>query len=155
MVALTGPGGAGKTSLALEVARELAPRFQDGGWLVELAPLADSDLLPQAVASALGAVPAQATRQNTRLLHGSGRESRSSCWTTANTSLTGALCAFHLQAASVATLAETLLSDCSALRFVATSRESLRVTGESVWPVPPLAVPRLSPTSAARHSVRT
>src|SRR5881392_1069744 len=56
LVTLTGAGGSGKTSLALEVARGLlgAGRFPDGIWLVELAPLADPALVPQAVATALG-----------------------------------------------------------------------------------------------------
>src|SRR5216110_3252375 len=54
LVTLTGAGGSGKTSLALEVARGLVGAFPDGVWLVELAPLADPTLVPQAVASALG-----------------------------------------------------------------------------------------------------
>lgn len=55
LVTLTGPGGSGKTRLALAVASEVVGDFKDGVWLVELAPLSDPDLVPQAVASVLNA----------------------------------------------------------------------------------------------------
>jgi predicted ATPase len=54
VVTLNGPGGIGKTSLAIEAASELVCGFNDGGWLVELASLPDPDLVPSAVAGALG-----------------------------------------------------------------------------------------------------
>src|SRR4051812_27620913 len=54
LLTLTGAGGCGKTSLALEVARGLIGDFPDGVWLVELAPLSDPALIPQAIASPLG-----------------------------------------------------------------------------------------------------
>src|SRR5215475_11530894 len=54
VVTLTGPGGIGKSALALEVARALLAEFDDGGWLVELASLADPTLVPSAVAGVLG-----------------------------------------------------------------------------------------------------
>ena len=54
LLTLTGSGGCGKTRLALAVASELVGSFEDGVWLVELAPLADPSLVPQAVASTLG-----------------------------------------------------------------------------------------------------
>ena len=54
LVTVTGPGGAGKTRLAAEVARRVAGRFADGAWLVELAPVADPALVATAVAAALG-----------------------------------------------------------------------------------------------------
>jgi len=53
VVTLTGPGGIGKTALALEVARRVGAEFAGGGWLVELASLSDPDLVPSAVAGAL------------------------------------------------------------------------------------------------------
>src|SRR5258706_7967268 len=54
LVTLTGTGGIGKTRLSLEVARRVLPRFADGGWAIELAPLSDPELVPVAVATALG-----------------------------------------------------------------------------------------------------
>jgi predicted ATPase len=53
VVTLTGPGGIGKTLLALKVARELLADYTDGGWLVELAALVDLGLVPSAVTGAL------------------------------------------------------------------------------------------------------
>ena len=54
LVTLTGPGGSGKTRLALAVAQDLVEEFEDGVWWVELASLSDPELVPRAVASALG-----------------------------------------------------------------------------------------------------
>jgi hypothetical protein len=54
LVTVTGPGGAGKTRLAAEVARRVAGRFADGAWLAELAPAADPALVASVVAVALG-----------------------------------------------------------------------------------------------------
>src|SRR6187397_1672104 len=67
LLTLTGPGGCGKTRLALAAAGELLPQFADGVWLTELAPLADAGLVPQAVASALG-IREQAGRPLTETL---------------------------------------------------------------------------------------
>src|ERR1700690_3639379 len=54
LVTITGPGGSGKTRLALKVAGDLSPEFEDGIWLIEFAPLADGAFASQAVASAVG-----------------------------------------------------------------------------------------------------
>src|SRR5437879_3872444 len=54
LVTLTGAGGIGKTRLGLELARRLLPKFADGVWVIELAPLSDPDLVPATIATALG-----------------------------------------------------------------------------------------------------
>jgi predicted ATPase len=63
VVTLTGPGGIGKTALALKIARHVLGEFTDGGWLVEPASLSDPNLVPSAVAGALGLRLAQGQRE--------------------------------------------------------------------------------------------
>jgi predicted ATPase/DNA-binding CsgD family transcriptional regulator len=130
LLTLSGPGGSGKTRLALAVASELVGSFEDGVWLVELAPLSDPDLVPQAVASVLGV----SETPGTPLL-----ETLGDYLETRNVLLVLDNCE-HLVAAC-ASLAETLLRRCPDLRVVATSREALGVAGETLFPVPPLSLP--------------
>jgi predicted ATPase len=127
---LTGAGGAGKTRLALEVARDLLGAYPDGVWLVELAPLSDPALTPQAVAAALG-VHEQPGRALTDTLTDHLR---------AKDSLLVIDNCEHLVDAA-AHLAATLLESCPKLRVLATSREHLSLLGEAVWTVPPLSLP--------------
>jgi predicted ATPase/DNA-binding winged helix-turn-helix (wHTH) protein len=138
VVSLTGPGGIGKSALALKVARGVVGEFPDGGWLVELASLSDPALIPTAVAGALrldlgpdGATPAAIARAvgDRKLL------------------LVIDNCE-HLITA-VANLSETLIGFCPHVTIVATSREALRIQGEHVWRVPPLDVPALQQRDAA------
>ncbi len=130
LLTLTGPGGSGKTRLALAVASEVLGGFEDGVWLVELASLSDPDLVPQAVASVLGVreVPGSPLADSLCLHLGSR----------------GVLLVLdnceHLVGAC-ATLAEALLHSCPNLRILATSREALGVAGESLFAVPPLSLP--------------
>jgi non-specific serine/threonine protein kinase len=122
LVTLTGPGGVGKTRLAIEVARSTEKRFADGAWLVELAPLADAQLVPQFVAAVLG-VREHPGRPLSAVL-ADALQSRQVLIVLDNCE--------HIVAAC-ADLAHTLLRSCPDVRILSTSREALGVTGEAVW----------------------
>ncbi len=130
MLTLTGPGGTGKTRLALQVAGVVAGRHADGVWFVDLAPQSDPDLVRQSVASALG-------------LHDEpGRspgETLVDYLRPRNVLLLLDNCEHLVQAC--AELAQELLATCPHLQILATSREPLRIEGEMTWPVPGLALP--------------
>jgi predicted ATPase/DNA-binding XRE family transcriptional regulator len=130
LVTLTGAGGIGKTRLALQVARELAPTMADGAWLVELAPLSEPALVPLAVAKVL-----DVREEPGRPLADTLAEAL------AGKQLLLVLdnCD-HLLAAS-AQLADVLLRQQQRLRLLATSRERLNLRGEVVWPVSALSLP--------------
>ncbi len=132
LLTLTGPGGVGKTRLAIEVSRELdsVGTFADGVWLAGLAPLADAALLPQTTAAALG-VREELGRAVLETLQESLRARR--------LLLVLDNCEHVVEAC--AELADALLQFCPLLTILATSREALNVAGEAVWPVPPLSVP--------------
>ena len=132
LVTLTGSGGCGKTRLALAAASEVVEGFEDGVWVVELAPLADPILVPQAVASVLG-VREQPGRSPTETL-ADHLESKKVLLLLDNCE--------HLVEAC-AELAEALVQSCLGLRVLATSREALGITGEVAWPVPSLSLPDL------------
>ncbi len=121
-ITLVGPGGVDKTRLALEVGRAEAESLRFGGCLVELAPVGDPAGVPAAIASALD-LP-----DPNRLAEMIG--DRDLLIVLAN-------CEPVITAA--AEVAEGLLRRCPGLRLLATSREGLRVGGETIWPVPPLA----------------
>jgi predicted ATPase/class 3 adenylate cyclase len=128
LVTLTGPGGVGKTRLALQVAAELVSDFDEGVWLIELASVADPGAVPDVVATAVG-VRAQAgsvTDSITRALAG-----RTLLLVVDN-------CEHVLDA--VGQLSAAVLSATSSVRILATSREALGLAAEQRWPVPPLAV---------------
>jgi non-specific serine/threonine protein kinase len=130
LLTLTGPGGAGKTRMAIEVASEVVDDFRDGAWLAELASLSDSDLVAQAVAQALGVREAPGRPLIGALLE--HLESREALLVLDN-------CEHLIDAC--ATLADTLLRSCPKVRILATSREALGIAGERTWPVPPLSSP--------------
>jgi len=131
LVTLTGPGGVGKTRLALEVGWKQTNRHRDGVWFVDLTGLTNPALLAQTVADALG-IQLSGLEAPLALLIGrlSGRE---------------LLLIFdnceHL-IADCARFAGALLASCPKLRVLATSRESLRVGGGHPWVVPALPLPR-------------
>ncbi len=139
LTTLIGPGGTGKTRLSLEIGAELLPAFPDGVWFVELAPLTDAALVPQAAATALGlreepGHPLMETlnsylRPKTALLILDNCE--------------------HLVEAS-ARIAETLLRFCPHLRILTSSREALSIPGETTYRVPSLSVPAAHSQPAAQ-----
>ena len=131
LVTLIGPGGSGKTRLALQLAADTAERFPDGVRLVELAALSEPDLVPHAVAAVLGVRQAAES-----VVESVARTLRSR-----RVLLILDNCE-HL-AAACAALVAALLRACPALRILATSREPLGITGETVSIVPPLPVPEL------------
>jgi non-specific serine/threonine protein kinase len=130
LVTLVGPGGIGKTRLALEAASELLGEYPDGAFVVELATASDPELVPRMVAGALG-VREEPDRSLVETL---GQ------WLGTKRLLLVLDNCEHLIGAC-AVLADALLGACPSLRLLATSRESVGVAGEVVWPVPTLSVP--------------
>ena len=130
VVTLTGPGGVGKTRLALQAAGQVAGRFADGAWLAELAPVRDPALVDDGV-TAVFSVTARAGQ--------SAREALVEFLRTKELLLVLDNCEHVLDAA--AELAGMLQRSCERLVILATSREGLGIEGERMIPVPPLAVP--------------
>ena len=129
-VTLTGPGGIGKTVLALKAARGIIGDFPDGAWLVELASLSDPALVPLTVGGVLrlGVGPINVSPQAIAQAVGGRR-----------LLLVLDNCEHLIEA--VAILTETLLALCPNVTILATSREALRIQGEHLYRVPPLEVP--------------
>ena len=136
LLTLTGAGGCGKTRLALEVARRLAAEYPDGIWLAELASLTEGELVPGAVAAALG-LSAQPDVPFTDALVDFLRSRRAL--------LVLDNCEHLIE--ECASLVDTLLGSCEHLRVLATSRETLGVEGETNWAVPSLTMPDPGPVA--------
>jgi predicted ATPase/class 3 adenylate cyclase len=118
LVTLVGPGGSGKTRLALQLAAEAAEDFENGAWWVSLAPLADPELVEAAIAQAVGAkhgLDDHLRSQNALLLLDNFE---------------------HLLAA--APRVASLLREAPQIKVLATSRAPLRLSGEQEYGVPPL-----------------
>lgn len=139
LVTIVGPGGVGKTRLAVEVAESLTPRFAGGVWFVDLAPLRPGSPVAGALASALyvSAVPGpgiggteDSSGDLDRVLD--HLEGRSALLVVDN-------CEHVLD--SVGSVVGSILSRCRRVVVLATSREPLGVSGEHQWPIGPLPVP--------------
>jgi predicted ATPase/DNA-binding CsgD family transcriptional regulator len=138
LVTVAGPGGAGKTRLAGEVARRVAARFADGVWLAELAPVRDPALVAGVVAAALGLrdLPGVSTAEAlARVL--------------ARQQLLLVLDNCEHVIGAAASLCAGLLLACDDVRVLATSREPLRVAGEARYRLAPLALPGLEDSAEA------
>lgn len=136
LVTLTGVGGCGKTRLALQVGAELLDHYIDGVFFVDLAPLADPDVIAATVAKAVG-VPM-------RVDLGTGPTASASDLLVGFLSARSCLvildnCEHLLDGA--AELADLILTNSPDLSLLATSREALDVEGEQSWRVPSLSVP--------------
>ena len=126
LITLTGPGGTGKSRLALEAAHKLRERFGSGAFFVALAPIRDPALVPAAIAEVLGV----AQREGETPLEPLKDYLR-------DKQLLLFLDNFEQVTAAAGVVAE-LLEAAPRVRVIATSREALRVPGEHEFPVPPL-----------------
>jgi predicted ATPase/DNA-binding winged helix-turn-helix (wHTH) protein len=137
VVTLTGPGGIGKTTLALKVARHVLGEFTDGGWLIELASLSDPHLLASAVAGVLGLKLGPDVASAEAVARAVGDK---------QLLLVLDNCEHVIDAA--ATLTEMFVRLCPRTTIVATSRELFRIEGEYAYRVLPLEVPAKEQTGA-------
>ncbi|HSI49489.1 MAG TPA: winged helix-turn-helix domain-containing protein [Ideonella sp.] len=141
LVSIVGPGGIGKTTVALAVAERALPLFKDGAWLVDLAPLKDSSLVPTAIATAVGMAAHSAN-------------------------VLAALCGFlrdremllvldsceHIIDAAAACV-DRLLTEAPNVRILVTSREPLGLQGERVRRLPGLKTPPVAPAMDRAQAV--
>lgn len=131
LITLTGPGGAGKTRLALRLAADVMSHYRDGVWLVELAALTDADLLDQTIAAACGIIEKRERQVIEVVVEG----------------LADRRCLLVLDGCehlvdACAAVVSRLLRSCKELTILVTSREPIGVAGELIWRTPSLSVPR-------------
>ena len=140
LLTLIGPGGTGKTRLALQIAQEVLPLFTNGVWLVELAPLSDPALILQAITSVFELREAPDMPLIEILIN----------YLRAKQLLLILDNCEHLIAAC-AKLSADLLRVCPQLKIIISSREALGVSGETVYRVPSLSLP--DPTQVTREAI--
>ncbi len=127
LLTITGPGGIGKTRLALQLGAEVLERYRDGAWFVDLTPVHDAQFVAPTIASAV----------NVRELPNEPIEQTVVAHFRARKALLIIDNAEHV-VAGVAAFARTLLSQCADVTIVTTSRERLHLTGEQIYRVGPL-----------------
>ncbi|WP_459549187.1 BTAD domain-containing putative transcriptional regulator [Nocardia sp. X0981] len=135
LTTLTGPGGSGKTRLALETARTMLDDLPEGAWLVELAAVDASGDVAQSAIAALGLRDALLGSAP----HAEPVDRLVAAIRDRETLLILDNCEHMIE--SVAVFAHRVLGECPRLRILATSREPLGITGEALWQVEPLALP--------------
>jgi predicted ATPase/class 3 adenylate cyclase len=130
MLTLLGPGGTGKTRLALQSGAELFDRFDDGTYFIDLAPIRDPDSVLAIIARTIGM----------------NESSNGSMLNELKDQLQGKTMLLLLdnfeQVTSAAVQVADLLQYCPRLKLLTTSREALHVRGEHLYPVPPLGLPK-------------
>ncbi len=141
LLTLLGPGGTGKTRLALQVASELRDEFQDRVYFVDLASSRDSDAAVATMARTLG-VRESSDKPLLDELKGQIK----------NKKMLSLLDNFEQVTVAAPTMAE-LLRDCPELKMLVTSREALHVRGENVFPVPPLELPQVENKSVSLEQI--
>jgi non-specific serine/threonine protein kinase len=144
LLTLIGAGGSGKTRLALEVAGQVLESYKDGVWLVEFAALSDPALVPNRVATVLGVREDPGRPLTETLAHFLRKKSLLLVLDNCE----------HLRAAC-ARLVDTLLRSCPEVRLLASSREALRVAGETVYSVPSLTLPEFKSRSSDKGDLAT
>ncbi|MBK7160300.1 MAG: adenylate/guanylate cyclase domain-containing protein [Ignavibacteria bacterium] len=133
LLTLIGTGGAGKTRLALQTAADLIDDFTNGVWFVDLAAINDKYLLPQVFLTSLGIAEAAAITPEDTLKEYLADK---------NVLIILDNCEHLIH--NCAELTEKLLSSCSGLKIIATSREALNCSGEQTYSIPPLTNPDLN-----------
>jgi len=131
LVTLIGAPGIGKTRLSIASARETLAEFSDGVFFVGLAPLDQPSLIPSAISQALGYVEKSNLSPEEHLIEGIG-----------NKRMLFVLDNCEHLIEDIARLASSLLSACSALKILTTSREALQIPGEWLYSVPALDLPK-------------
>ncbi|MFG2846360.1 BTAD domain-containing putative transcriptional regulator [Kitasatospora sp. NPDC048296] len=150
LVTLTGPGGAGKTRLAGEVSATLVGEYPDGVWLVPLAQVGAAQDLPQAVLAAIGQAEPSRVGDATAVLPPMKRLVDA----LANQRMLLVLDNCEHLVEGVARLTDRVLAGAPGVRMLATSREPLAITGETLCPLPslPLPPPGAGPTEAGGYA---
>jgi predicted ATPase len=139
LLTLIGPGGTGKTRLSLQLAAEILPEYADGIWLIELAPISDPALVLQAIAATLE------VRENPGIVlldqvtgYLNGKQ------------LLMVLDNCEHMVETCAYLVNHFISHCPTLKVIASSREALGITGETIFRVPPLNLPEAEQSTLER-----
>ena len=129
LVTIFGAGGVGKTRIALRLARKLEKSFKNGIWFVDLAPLADPELVPQAIAHEVGVQVTNVNILDTLLDYFQVKQIL----------LVLDNCEHLIE--SCAELLHAILTTCPEVKILATSREAIGILGELIYPLEPLKIP--------------
>ncbi|HET9250595.1 MAG TPA: protein kinase, partial [Candidatus Eisenbacteria bacterium] len=143
LVTLTGAGGSGKTRLSIELARRCLSRYRDGAWQASLASLEDAGRIASTLADLIGL---HETNEGEVLEQLSAHLSQRTLLLVLDN-------CEHVLAGAAAVI-ETLLQSAPGVSLLATSRESLNVPGERVWPVPTLSVPAAGEARSPGEALR-